>query len=83
MSTDELLPCFSGIGKMIMNFDRGAGAFKCAGNAVQIMLQYTNRRDPADLELSRMPPHWRMKFKRFLKNLTVRLPEIRRDPNQK
>jgi hypothetical protein len=65
-----------------MNFDRGAGAFKCSGRAVDIMLQHMGRRDPHDLELSRMPGRMRPRFKRFLKNLVVRLPELRRDPNQ-
>jgi hypothetical protein len=65
-----------------MNFDRGAGAFKCSGRAVDFIFYYRVLRDPHDLELSRMPGRMRPRVKRFLTNLVVRLPELRRDPNQ-
>ena len=70
------------IGTMIMNFDRGAGAFKMSGNSVEVLKLYLGRRDARDLELARMPPRFQVKTKRFLKNLTVAL-KFSKDPNAK
>lgn len=63
----------SGIGMMIMNFDRAAGAFKQSGNAIDILLKLIGRNDPRELDLSRMPPREKLKVTRFLKNLTITL----------
>ena len=70
------------IGTMIMNLDRGAGAFKMSGSSIEVLKAYLGRRDPRDLELARMPPRFQVKTKRFLKNLTVAL-KFARDPNAK
>ena len=70
------------IGKMVMNIDRASGAFKQSGRAVDVLLTYMQRRDPRDLELSRMAPKLRVRMKRFLKNLSVKLM-FSRDPNAK
>lgn len=56
-----------------MNFDRGVGTFKQSGNVINILLEFVGRRDPRDLELSRMPPAFAAKVKKFLKGFMVRL----------
>ena len=58
---------------MFMNFDRGAGAFKQSGNIIAISLNFIGRRDPRDLQLSRMPPRERLRYTRFIKGLIVNL----------
>lgn len=61
----------SGIGNMIMNFDRVAGTFKQGGDPVAVLLRLTGRKDPRDLYLGRAPGDVRVGVLRFLKGLTV------------
>jgi len=62
-----------GIQRIIMNFDRGVGTFRQHGNVISVLLDFIGRRDPRDLELSRMPPAVAAKVKKFLKGFTVKL----------
>jgi hypothetical protein len=62
-----------GIQRIIMNFDRGVGTFRQHGNVINVLLDFTGRRDPRDLEISRMPRDYAAKVKKFLKGFTVKL----------
>lgn len=70
------------MGKIIMNFDRAAGAFKQPGNALNVLLALLRLRDPSELEMSRLEPKKRVQLRRFLKNAIVRF-KFSRDQNNK